>query len=58
VARMGEERKCARIWQESPKEGDHSEVQGVYVRMGSKWILGRMAGSVDWIRLAQDRDQW
>jgi hypothetical protein len=28
-------------------------------KMGSEWILGRLAwGGVDWIRLAQDRDRW
>jgi hypothetical protein len=44
---------------ESPKERDHSEDQGVDERMGSEWILGRLAwGSVDWIRLAQDRGRW
>jgi hypothetical protein len=28
--------------------------------MGSEWLLGRLAGGgvVDWIQLAQDRDQW
>jgi hypothetical protein len=27
--------------------------------MGSKWILGSMAGGgVQWIHLAQDRDHW
>jgi hypothetical protein len=26
--------------------------------MGSEWILRRLAGGVDWIRLAQDRDRW
>jgi hypothetical protein len=27
--------------------------------MESEWILGRLPwGGVDWIRLAQDRDQW
>jgi hypothetical protein len=26
--------------------------------MGSDLILGRMAGGIDWIRLAQDRDRW
>jgi hypothetical protein len=49
VARMGEERgKCTGFWWESPKEGDHSENQGVDGRMGSEWILGRLAGGV-WI---------
>jgi hypothetical protein len=50
---------CTRFWWESPKEGDHWEDQGVGVRMGSGWILGRLAsGGVDWIRLSQDRDRW
>jgi hypothetical protein len=26
--------------------------------MGSEWILGRLAGDVDWIRQAQERDRW
>jgi hypothetical protein len=60
VARMGEEEKCARSWWESPKEGDHLEERGIDGRMGSEWILGRLAGGgcVEWIDLAQDRDQW
>jgi hypothetical protein len=44
VARMGEERKCKRCWWESPKERYHLEDQGVDGRMGSEWILGRLAG--------------
>jgi hypothetical protein len=43
VARMGEERKCTRFWWESPKERDHLEDQGVGGKMGSEWILGRLA---------------
>jgi hypothetical protein len=44
VARMAEERKLYRaFWWESPKERDHSEDQGVGGRMGSGWILGRLA---------------
>jgi hypothetical protein len=51
--------KCTRFWWESPKERDHWEDQGVGRRMGSEWILGRLAwGGVDWIRLSQDRDRW
>jgi hypothetical protein len=46
VARMGEERKCARFWWESQKERDHLEGQGVDGRMGSERILGRLAGGV------------
>jgi hypothetical protein len=40
-------------------EGDHLEDQEVGGKMGTEWILGRLAwGGVDWIRLAQDRDRW
>jgi hypothetical protein len=39
----------------SPKEIDHSEDQGVGGRMGSEWILGRLAWGVwigfDWLRI-------
>jgi hypothetical protein len=50
--------ECTRFWWESPKERDHSEDQGVDERMGSKWILGRLAGGVEYIQLAQNRDRW
>jgi hypothetical protein len=37
------------------KERDQLEEQGVVVRMGSEWILGRMAGAVwsgfGWLRI-------
>jgi hypothetical protein len=36
--------KCTRFLWECPKERDHSEDQGVDGSMGSKWILGRLAG--------------
>jgi hypothetical protein len=28
------------------------------VRMELKWILGRLAGGVEWIQLAQSRGRW
>jgi hypothetical protein len=43
VACMGEERKVYRFWWESSKERDHLEDQSID-RMGSEWILGRLAG--------------
>jgi hypothetical protein len=46
--------KCTRFWWESPKERDHLEDKGVDVRMGSEWILGRLAGGwigLDWLRI-------
>jgi hypothetical protein len=51
--------KCTRFWWESPKERDHWEDQGDGGKMGSEWILGRLAlGGVDWIQLSQNRDRW
>jgi hypothetical protein len=42
----------------SLKEGDHLEDQGVGGKMGSEWILGRLAWGV-WIGFdSQDRDRW
>jgi hypothetical protein len=35
--------RCTRFWWESPKERDHLEDQGVGEKMGSEWILGRLA---------------
>jgi hypothetical protein len=34
---------------QSPKEGDHLEDQGVGGKMGSEWVLGRLAWGVGWI---------
>jgi hypothetical protein len=34
------------------------EDQGVDGRMGSEWILGRLAGGIEWVQLVQDRDRW
>jgi hypothetical protein len=50
--------KCMKFCWESPKERDHSEDEGIEGRMGSEWILRRLAGGVNWIRLARDRDRW
>jgi hypothetical protein len=51
--------ECVRwfCWK-STKESNHSEDQGVDGRMGSEWILGRLAEGMDLIRLAEDRDRW
>jgi hypothetical protein len=38
--------KCTGFWWESQKERDHLEDQGVGGRMGSEWIVGRLAGGV------------
>jgi hypothetical protein len=56
VARMGEERKVYRVLVWNPEgKRDHLEYQGIDRRIGSEWILGRLAGGVEWIQLAQDR---
>jgi hypothetical protein len=36
--------KRTRFWCENQKERDYSEDQGVGGKMGSEWILGRLAG--------------
>jgi hypothetical protein len=47
--------KCTRFWWESPKERDNLEDQGVGGKMGSEWILGKLAWGVwigfDWLRI-------
>jgi hypothetical protein len=43
---MGEGRKVYNVLVKSSKENDHSEDQGVEGRMGSKWLLGILAGRV------------
>jgi hypothetical protein len=44
--------KCTRFSWESLKERDHSEDEGVDGRMGSEWMLGRLARvwiGFDWL---------
>jgi hypothetical protein len=45
---MGDERRgiFTRICWESQKERDHLGDQSVDVRIGSEWILGRLAGGM------------
>jgi hypothetical protein len=50
--------KCTIFWQESPRDREHSEHQGIDRTMGSEWILGRWLVGAEWIQLAQDRDRW
>jgi hypothetical protein len=38
--------KCSGFEWKSLKEGDHSEDQSVNERMGSEWIVGRLAWAV------------
>jgi hypothetical protein len=53
--------KCRGCCWESPNEKGHLEDRGVDGRMGSKWIVGRLAGGgegcMEWIHLAQDRNR-
>jgi hypothetical protein len=43
VARMGEERKVYKVLVGKPEQRNHSEVRGVDGRIGSEWILRRLA---------------
>jgi hypothetical protein len=52
VVRIGEERKVRKVLMEEPEgKRDHSEDQGVDGNVESEWILGKLAGGMDWIRL-------
>jgi hypothetical protein len=46
---------CIRFWSESSKDRNHSEDHGIGGRMGSEWILGRLAWGVwigfNWLRI-------
>jgi hypothetical protein len=42
-------------WWESKKEGDHWKVQGI---SGWRGLGEKEWDGMDWIDLAQDRDQW
>jgi hypothetical protein len=55
---MEEERKVYRVLVGKLEGKNHLEDQGVDGRMGSQWILGRLAGGVQWIQMAQDRGRW
>jgi hypothetical protein len=55
---MGEGRNVYRVLVGKPEGKDYLKDQGIDGRMGSKWTLGRLVGSVEWIHLAQDRDRW
>jgi hypothetical protein len=50
--------KHERFWWESQKERHHLEDQGIDERIGSEWILGRLARGLEWIHFAQVRDRW
>jgi hypothetical protein len=60
---MGEERKVYKVLVGNPKERDHLEDQGVGGKMGSEWILGRLAWGVwligfDWLRTGTGGGLW
>jgi hypothetical protein len=51
---MGEERKVYKVLVGKPERKNHLEDQGVGGKIGSEWILGRLAWGVwigfDWLR--------
>jgi hypothetical protein len=52
---MGEIGMNKIFWSDNLKERDHSEDLGINGRIILEWILRKQV--VDWIHLAQDRDQ-
>jgi hypothetical protein len=59
---MGEERRVYRVLVRRPEEmrplGKSRRRCENGMRMGSEWILGRLAGSVEWIQLAENSGRW
>jgi hypothetical protein len=55
---MGEDRKVYRVLVGKSEGKEQLEEYGVDGRMGSEWILGRLAGGVEGIQLAQERGWW
>jgi hypothetical protein len=58
VTRVGEERKVYKVLVVKPEGKNHLEDHSIDGRMGSEWILLRLAGGVGWTQLAQDRGRW
>jgi hypothetical protein len=47
------------FWLKNPKGRDYSEDLGVDGKIILDWVLGKIGwDGVDWMHLAQDRDQW
>jgi hypothetical protein len=57
VARIGEKRNLCRMLMGKPEGKNHWEDQNVGGWAILKWIFERYDG-MDWIDVAQDRDQW
>jgi hypothetical protein len=55
---MGTRGMYVGFWWESKKERDHWEYLDGGGRVILKWIREIRWGGMDWIDLAQDRDQW
>jgi uncharacterized protein YjcR len=56
--RVGERRGAYRLWWGNMRERDHLEDLGVDRSIILKWMCKKWGGCMDWIDLAQDRDQW
>jgi hypothetical protein len=55
---MVEERKLYRVLvgkHEGKRALGNRDVGG---KMGSQWLLERLAGGIEWIELAQNKDRW
>jgi hypothetical protein len=53
-----EEKKVYKVFVGKPEGKNHLEDQGVDGRMGSEWILGRLAEECIMDQLTQDRGRW
>jgi hypothetical protein len=55
---MEEERKLYRVLVGKHEGKRPVGNRGVGGKMGSEWLLERLAGGIDWIELAKNRDRW
>jgi hypothetical protein len=55
---MGDLRNATKFSSENLMGRDHLEELGIDGKIILEWILGKCGGNVDWIHLAQNRDQW
>jgi hypothetical protein len=55
---MGKRAVHTGFWWGDLRGSDHLRDPGVDGRIILKWIFKTWDGSMDWIKLAQDRDRW
>jgi hypothetical protein len=55
---MGREEMHTRFWCVKLRERDHLKDRGVDGKVILKWVFRKCCGGMDWIDLAQNRNEW